>query len=125
MVQSITDVIKEYQAKVCQLPFLPRASFHRDSMGYCGDVKFFLTFLFCDHPTGVNFLKDVGIIRSEVQCNLCGRNMTWCADPSVSETGTSAFTSSPPFSLTTYPSSITLIRDLVRRRRHLCRPTIL
>jgi hypothetical protein len=86
MVQHITDLIKEYQAKVCQLPFRPKASFHRDSMGYCCDVnKFFLAFLFCDHSTGVNFLKDVGIIRSEVQCNLCGRNMTWYAEPSVSD----------------------------------------
>jgi hypothetical protein len=62
MVQSITNVIKEYQAKVSQLPFVPKASLNRDSMGYCGDVnKFFLTFLFCDHATGMNFLRDVGI----------------------------------------------------------------
>jgi hypothetical protein len=30
---------------------------------------------------GIQFLKDVGLIRSKVTCNTCGRDMTWCADP--------------------------------------------
>jgi len=30
---------------------------------------------------GNQFLKDMGLIRSKVTCNTCGRNMTWCADP--------------------------------------------
>jgi hypothetical protein len=41
MVQRITDVLKEYQTKLCQLPFIRRPSFRRDSMGYCGDVNTF------------------------------------------------------------------------------------
>jgi hypothetical protein len=86
MVQHITDVIKEYQAKLCQLPFVPKTSFNRKALRYSGAVnKFSLTFLFSDHAIGVNFLKDVGIIRSKVQCNLCRRDMTWYAEPSVSD----------------------------------------
>jgi hypothetical protein len=58
-------------------------SFRRDSLGYPGDVnKLFLTFLFSDHNIGIQFLKDVGLICSKFQCNLCSRDMTWYADPS-------------------------------------------
>jgi len=32
----------------------------------------------------MQFLKDVGLIRSKVQCSTCDRDMTWYADPSIS-----------------------------------------
>jgi len=64
------------------MPYVPETSFRRDSLGYCGDAnKLFLTFLFSDHAIGLQFLKDVGLIRSKVQCNSCGRDMTWHTDP--------------------------------------------
>ena len=63
------------------MPYVPETSFRRDSLGYCGDAnKLFLTFLFSDHAIGLQFLKDVGLIRSKVQCNSCGFDMTWHAD---------------------------------------------
>ena len=40
-------------------------------------------FLFSDQATGIQFLKDVGLIRSKVQCNSCGRDMTWYAEPNI------------------------------------------
>ena len=83
MVQRITNIIKDYQDRVRELPYVPATSFGRDSLGYPGDAnKLFLTFLFCDRSMCIQFLKDVGLIRSKVQCNSCGRDMTWYADPS-------------------------------------------
>ena len=35
-----------------------------------------INFLFSDRAVGLQFLKDVGLIRSKVQCNSCGRDMT-------------------------------------------------
>ena len=83
MVQQITNIVKDYQYRVQELPYVPATSFRRDSLGYPGDAnKLFLTFLFCDRNIGMQFLKDVGLICSKVQCNSCGRDMTWYADPS-------------------------------------------
>jgi len=84
MVQRITSVIKEYQDRLREMHYVPKTSFGRDSLRYSGEAnKLFLTFLFSDHAIGLQFLKDVGLIRSEVQCNLCGRDMTWHADTSA------------------------------------------
>jgi hypothetical protein len=63
------------------MPYVPETSFRRDSLGYYGDAnKLFLMFLVSDHAIGLQFLKDVGLIRSKVQCNSFGRDMTWHAD---------------------------------------------
>ena len=84
MVQRIIDIIQDYQDRLHEIPCVPKTFYRRDSVGYCGDAnKLFLTFLFRDHATSLQFLKDVGLIRSKVQCNSCGRDMTWYADPSV------------------------------------------
>ena len=49
---------------------------------FCGDAnKLSLAFLFSDHAIGLQFLKDVGLIRSKLQCNSCGRGMAWHAAP--------------------------------------------
>ena len=69
MVQRITNIIKDYQDRVRELPYVPVTSFGRDSLGYPGDAnKLFLAFLFGDRSIGIQFLKDVGLIRSKVQC---------------------------------------------------------
>jgi len=84
MVQRIAHTIKDYQERLCEVPFVPQTSFRRDSLGYCGDAnERFLTFLFSDHAIGLQFHKDVGLIRSKVQCNSCSRDMTWHADPTA------------------------------------------
>jgi hypothetical protein len=51
------------------------------SLGDDGDAnKLFLTYLI-DMVVGIQFLKDVGLILSNVTYNTCGRDMTWCAEP--------------------------------------------
>jgi hypothetical protein len=47
MVHHITNVIKEYHENLREIPYIPKTSYQRDSLGYCGDAnKTFLTFLF-------------------------------------------------------------------------------
>jgi hypothetical protein len=65
-----------------EMPFVPRSSFGRTSLGKDGEAnKLFLTYLFSDMDLGIQFLKDAGLIRSKVTCNTCGRDMTWYAEP--------------------------------------------
>jgi len=82
MADKVKCVISEYQQRLMEKPFVPRSSFGRYSLGEDGDAnKLFLSYLFIDMDLGIQFLKDVGLIRSKVTCNTCGRDMTWCADP--------------------------------------------
>jgi len=75
MVHHISEVIKEYQDKLREMPFVPKTSYQRDSLGYCGDAnKTFLAFLFNNSAVGIQFLKDAGLIRNKVLCNSCGRD---------------------------------------------------
>jgi hypothetical protein len=77
MVHLISNVIKEYQDKPHEMPFVPKTSYQRDLLGYCGDAnKTFLTFLFNNSVVGIQFLKDAGLIRRKVQFNTCCRD--WC-----------------------------------------------
>jgi hypothetical protein len=60
-----------------EMSFAPRSSFGREGLGTDGDAnESFLTYLFIDMNLGIQFLKDVGLIRHEVTCNTCGRDMT-------------------------------------------------
>ena len=82
IVDQVKCVISKYQQRLMQMPFVPRSSFGRVSLGKDGDVnKLFLTYLFIDMDLGTQLLKNVGLIRSKVTCNTCGRDVTWCADP--------------------------------------------
>jgi hypothetical protein len=84
IVQHITAIIQEYQERLNQIPYVPRTSFRRASVGHsCDANKNFLTFLFRDQTTGMQFLKDVGLIRSKMQCNSCGNDMTWYVEPNI------------------------------------------
>ena len=42
-----------------------------------GPKRDFLIYLFCDQGFAMQFLKDVGLLWSKVQCNTRGRDMTW------------------------------------------------
>ena len=64
-----------------EMPNIHRTSFRRASQGNDGDAnKLFFTY-FISVDIGINLLKDVELIRSKVTCNICGRDMTWCAGP--------------------------------------------
>jgi len=41
-----------------------------------GPNRDFLTYQFCDQGFAMQFLKDVGLLWSKVQCNNCGLDMT-------------------------------------------------
>ena len=47
--------------------------------------KQFLTCLFSDKDLGIQFLKDVGLLRSKVTCNILGCDMTWWAEPKLQD----------------------------------------
>ena len=64
------------------MPIVPATSYGRLSNGCDGvATKFFLTFLFSDKALSLQFLKDVGLLRTKMTCNTCGRDMVWYADP--------------------------------------------
>ena len=66
MVNQVKWEISKYQRRL-EMPFVPRSSFGRASLGEDGDPnKLFLTYLFSDMDHGIQFLKDVGLIRSNV-----------------------------------------------------------
>ena len=50
-----------------------------------GPNRTFLTYLFSDHAMGIQFLKDEGLLWSKMQCNTCGRDVTWSAQPNIPE----------------------------------------
>jgi len=47
--------------------------------------RMFLTFLFGHQELPIQFLKDVGLIPSKVQCNICQRDTTCTIDPDRSD----------------------------------------
>jgi len=49
-----------------------------------GPNAMLFTCLFLDEPMGFEFLQDVGLLRSKLQCNTCDGDMTWCVDSSGS-----------------------------------------
>jgi hypothetical protein len=72
MVSHITNVIKWYQDKLRELPYVPKTSYRRDSRGYCGDAnKTSLTFLFSEKIGGTK--KTVHIEESKFGRRKCRR----------------------------------------------------
>ena len=83
MVQRINEVFSKYQDPLREMQAIPRLSYGRGLQRRDGEPnRMFLTCLFCHHELAIQFLKDVGLIRSKVQCNTSERDMTWSADPS-------------------------------------------
>jgi hypothetical protein len=59
-----------------EMPYVPAAYYERTALGDDCDVnKLFLRYLFSDKEVGIEFLKDVGLLRSNVTCNTCGFDM--------------------------------------------------
>ena len=86
MVEHMKQIISKYQRRIVEMSFVPKRSYSHSAVGINGSVNMvFLTFLFSDKDLGIEFLKDVGLIRSKVLCNMCSRDMTWCADPTTKD----------------------------------------
>ena len=47
--------------------------------------RMFFTCLFCDEAMALQFLQDVGLLQCKEQGNVCGADMTWSVDNSVSD----------------------------------------
>ena len=81
MVQHISQVITEYEERLRRSCYVPRFSYGRrmlrddDSPNRC-----FLMYLFSEESIAIQFLKDIGLLRSKMLCNTCGRDMTWFVD---------------------------------------------
>jgi hypothetical protein len=50
-----------------------------------GPNRNFLTYLLRDKAISMQFLMDVGLLRSKVQCNTRGRGKMWSAEPTIPE----------------------------------------
>ena len=84
MVEHLKQIIYEYQRRIVEMSYVPKRSYGHSAVGINGPVNMvFLTFLFSDKDQGIQFLKDVGLICSNVPCNTCSGDMTWCADPTT------------------------------------------
>jgi len=68
-----------------KMPYVPKTSYGHASLVDDEANKPFLTFLFSDTDLGIQFLKDVALLCSKVPCNICGRDMTWCAEPKLKD----------------------------------------
>jgi len=67
MVQLISEVVREYETHLQEMPFVPMSSYGRGMLREDGGTnKIFLTFLFCDQDISLQFLKDVGLLRRKV-----------------------------------------------------------
>ena len=81
MVNYIKEIISEYQRRLVEMTFVPKRSYGHSVVGFKGCLNAgFLIFLFSDKDMGIPVMKDVGLIRSKIPCNTCGRDMTWRAD---------------------------------------------
>jgi hypothetical protein len=55
---------------------VPRFSYGRALLRDDGAPnRLFITYLFSDQAMAIRFLQDVGLLRSQVQCNICGRDI--------------------------------------------------
>jgi len=82
MVQLLEQIVARYEERMREMQMVPRLSYGRRLLRRDGAPnRMFLTLLFTRHELAIEFLKDVGLIPSRVQCNICERDMTWTADP--------------------------------------------
>jgi hypothetical protein len=82
VVDGIKDVISNYQERLMNMAFAPKSSFGQAVLGDDGNAnKLFLMYLFLDMDVAFHFLKDTGLIRTQMTCNTCGRDMAWCVRP--------------------------------------------
>jgi hypothetical protein len=82
MVQRIQGVIATYQQRLVDSGSAPTCSFRRAVLGDGGNANtLFLVYLFHDMDVGIQFLKDTGLIRTQMTCETCGRDMRWCVRP--------------------------------------------
>jgi len=81
MVQRLQEIVSVYEHRLWEMQLVPRFSYGRGLQPRDGAPNsMFLTYLFGHQEMAIQFLKDVGLIPSRMQCNICERDMTWTAD---------------------------------------------
>ena len=86
MVKDLLKVVTEYEERLRRNNYVPRLSYGRRMVRDDGGPnRYFLMYLFSEPSMAIEFLKDVGLLRSKMRCNTCGRDMTWSAEPNISE----------------------------------------
>jgi hypothetical protein len=84
MVENITTVLCEYEERLRGLQKVPTFSHGRRMVRSDGAPnRVFFYSLFNDHDMAIAFLQAIGLIRRTMQCNSCGRDMTWFERPDV------------------------------------------
>jgi len=80
------QVVAEYKDRLRNMHSLLRFSYGRGMVRKdSAPNRIFLVYLFGHQELVIHFLKDVGLIWSKVQCNICDRDMSWSADPHCTE----------------------------------------
>jgi len=76
-VQALQALIGNYKERLMAMPTAPNPSFGRPAFGVDGAMnRLFITHLFLDFDIAIQFLKDTGLIRSQMTCYTCGLDMT-------------------------------------------------
>jgi hypothetical protein len=84
MVDLLLKVFTEYEERLRSWDYVPRCSYGRRTLRDDGGPnRYFLMHVFNEQSLAIEFLKDVGLLRSKMQCNTCGRDMTWSADHNI------------------------------------------
>ena len=78
MVDKFEAVVKKYQDLLEISMTLPATSYGRSLVGRNGvPTRLFFAYLFMGSSNGIAFLKETGLIRSEILCWKCGENMNF------------------------------------------------
>jgi hypothetical protein len=64
---------------------VPQLSYGRVMCDDGDPNRFFLTYLFTDQVVAIEFLQDVGLLRSQMPCNTCGQDMAFTSDSCLRE----------------------------------------
>jgi hypothetical protein len=80
------QVVTEYEERLRSMQHVTQLSYGRLMLRDDGNPnRFFLTYLFTDQAVAIEFLQDVGLLRSQMPCNTCGQDMAWTSDSSHRE----------------------------------------
>jgi len=86
MVHNLVRITSDYEARLAACPYVLNFSYGRRMLRKNGDPnRLFLAYLFCDASNAIQYLKDIGLFRSTMKCNSCGRDMSWSADRTVND----------------------------------------
>ena len=78
MVAHISQVVTQHEERVRRKQKMPRFTYGRRPVRADGGPNRLLFYgLFNDHAMVTEFLKDIGLLRRTMQCDSCGRDMTW------------------------------------------------